>query len=161
MGSVDPGHAIGDCCRRSLAALRYATAGDSLPAVGLKVGLAVVMGMLGAVLAGVRRLREEPLRANDLSNYKAALGAQLFVGGALALIAFNLLELNVLPVFDPDGSSDATEVAQLAVYGMLAGFSEPFVIGILQSLMQSRRPIESASATGTEAPAPPAARVEA
>lgn len=144
-----------------VAALRYATAGDSLPAVGLKVGLAVVMGMMGAVLAGVRRLREEPLRANELSNYKAALGAQLFVGGALALIAFNLLELNVLPVFDPDGSSDATEVAQLAVYGMLAGFSEPFVIGILQSLMQSRRPIESASATETEAPAPPAARVEA
>lgn len=130
-----------------IAAFRYAAGGASLPAIALQIGLAVIMGMLGAVLAGVRRLREAPLRANELSNYKAALGAQLFVGGALALIAFNLLELGVLPSFDMDGSSTYGELAQLAVYGMLAGFSEPFVIGILQSLMQSRRPVENAPAS--------------
>jgi hypothetical protein len=50
----------------------------------------------------------------------------------------------VLPSFDADSSSTYGELAQLAVYGMLAGFSEPFVIGILQSLMQSRRPVEHA-----------------
>ena len=109
--------------------------------------LAVLAGMLGAGLGGAQMLREESLRPNELPRFKAALSAQLLVGGAFGLIALALLRAGVLPTMQ--GDARYRDVVALAIYGFLAGYSEPFVIGVLQGL--AGRP-DSAGRVGRDHP---------
>jgi hypothetical protein len=99
------------------------------------VWLALVGGMLGSGISGLRRLRDEFLRLADMEAFPPAYLAQLVIGAGFGLVALLLTDVGVLP--DLPNTEDAPS-ATVAVYAFVAGFSEPFVIGAVGRLAGAR-----------------------
>jgi hypothetical protein len=108
---------------------------------GILVVLVAVTGALGGALSGVRRLLGTPLLRGELERFQSAFRAQLLVGGTLGLLSLLLFEVGSLPTFQ--AIRDFPAVAPLAIYAFLAGFSEPFIFGIVQGLIGGRSPTPS------------------
>ena len=103
---------------------------------GVRVALVLVVGGLGSALSGTRRLLGEVLLRGELDRFQAAFRAQVLVGGALGLVALLLYEVGSLPSFQViRGSPD---VVPVTLYAFLAGFSEPFVLGVVQGMIGGR-----------------------
>jgi hypothetical protein len=102
------------------------------------VVLVAVTGALGGALSGVRRLLGTPVLRGELERFQSAFRAQLLVGGTLGLLSLLLFEVGSLPTFQAIRGFPA--VAPLAIYAFLAGFSEPFIFGIVQGLIGVRGP---------------------
>jgi hypothetical protein len=120
-----------------LACLTFAVAladaaGESSKQAWIAAPLALLVGALGAGLAGARVLHEELIDPDSLARFKAAFLAQLPIGGTLGLVALALLRAGVLPAFQGEGEDRS--VVALVIYAFLAGYSEPFVLGILRGL---------------------------
>ena len=91
--------------------------------------LTAFAGAAGSTLGGVLRLRDLPELTN-IRNLKTGIVAQPLVGGVAALFLFLLLESHIVVL--PGVSATGTPSWQaLGIYGFVAGFSEPFFIGIL------------------------------
>ena len=105
------------------------------------VVLVAVTGALGGALSGVRRLLGTPILWGELERFQSAFRAQLLVGGTLGLLSLLLFEVGSLPTFQAIRGFPA--VAPLAIYAFLAGFSEPFIFGIVQGLIGGRSPTPS------------------
>jgi hypothetical protein len=99
------------------------------------VWLAIFSGMLGAGISGLRRLRDEFLRLADMEAFPPAYLAQLVIGAGFGLVALWLNDVGVLPNLP---KAAAAPSASVAVYAFLAGFSEPFVIGVIGRLAGAR-----------------------
>jgi hypothetical protein len=108
---------------------------------GIVVTLFAVTGALGGALSGVRRLLGTPILRGELERFQSAFRAQLLVGGTLGLISLLLFQVGSLPTFQ--AIRGFPTVAPLAIYAFLAGFSEPFIFGIVQGLIGGRIPSPS------------------
>jgi hypothetical protein len=93
--------------------------------------VAVFTAALGSVLSGFFKLRDDLRRLTDLRAFRAALVVQPFVGAAAGLFAFLLVRADVLHVPTADSAPSFTPYG---VYGFLAGFSEPFLLGVVRRL---------------------------
>jgi uncharacterized membrane protein len=94
--------------------------------------LTAFAGAVGSILGGVLRFRD----LSDLKNIRdLTIGtlAQPFIGAVAALFIFLLLESHILGL--PGISATGSPSWQaLGVYGFVAGFSEPFFLGILRRI---------------------------
>jgi hypothetical protein len=102
----------------------------------VRVALVVAVGGLGGALSGTRRLLGVPLLRGELDRFQSAFRAQVLVGGTLGLVALLLFEVGSLPTFQ--AVRRFPEVAPVVLYAFLAGFSEPFVLGVVQGLVGAR-----------------------
>jgi hypothetical protein len=89
-------------------------------------------GTLGSLLALLLKFRDVFRRIYDMTAHWAVLPAQATVGATLALVLFlfyraGFIELQGWP-------SLRIELVQLAVFSLVAGFSEPFVLNIIQRI---------------------------
>lgn len=96
--------------------------------VVLLVGVA---GALGATLSGIFKLRDLIRGLGELRSFRAAMVVQPLVGAAFALFVMLVIEAGVAGVDLADGGSKA---ATYGVFGFIAGFSEPFALGIVQKV---------------------------
>jgi hypothetical protein len=117
-------------------------AGFVVVAVGIRwwdVALVSSAGMLGSLLSGLRRLRDELQRIGDITAFRAAFLAQLAAGAGLGILALILFRAGLLPVFRAQGTEASTDLpATQAIYAFAAGFSEPFAIGAIQRIIGGR-----------------------
>jgi hypothetical protein len=102
----------------------------------VRVALVVAVGGLGGAMSGTRRLLGVPLLRGELDRFQSAFRAQVLVGGTLGLVALLLFEVGSLPTFQ--AVRRFPEVAPVVLYAFLAGFSEPFVLGVVQGLVGAR-----------------------
>jgi hypothetical protein len=92
--------------------------------------LTAFAGAAGSILGGVLRFRD----LSDLTNIRdLTVGtlAQPFVGAVAALFIFLLLESRIV-VLPGISTTGPPSWQALGVYGFVAGFSEPFFLGILR-----------------------------
>jgi hypothetical protein len=105
-----------------------AVAGES---TGWFVVVGAATGALGSMLSGSFRLRDELRRLTDLRAFRPALWVQPLLGAAAGLFAFLVVRADVLRV---PSQSPGSSLTAYGVYGFLAGFSEPFLLGIVKRL---------------------------
>jgi len=102
----------------------------------VRIALVLMVGGLGSALSGTRRLLGVTLLRGQLDRFQAAFRAQVFVGGTLGLVALLLYKVGSLPTFQVSGG--VSDVVPVVLYAFLAGFSEPFVLGVVQGLIGGR-----------------------
>jgi hypothetical protein len=117
-------------------------------AVGVRlvdVALVASSAMLGSLLSGLRRLRDELQRIGELTAFWSAFLAQIAAGAGLGILALVLFKAGILPVIGQQASVNtaggqvaSNQPAILATYAFAAGFSEPFVIGAIQRIVGAR-----------------------
>jgi hypothetical protein len=98
--------------------------------------LTAFAGAAGSILGGVLRFRD----LSNLTNIRdLTVGtlAQPFVGGVAALFIFLLLESRIV-VLPGISATGPPSWQSLGVYGFVAGFSEPFFLGILGRVASAR-----------------------
>ncbi len=83
-------------------------------------------GALGAGISGTLKARDRLTREADIRRFRYGLIAQLLVGGAAAVIVVTLMQANLVSIGDV--SVGPEQVVAQAAFGLLAGFSEPFVL---------------------------------
>jgi hypothetical protein len=94
------------------------------------VAVAATTGALGSVVSGAYNLRKR-VRLRELRVFLASLVAQLAVGSAFGLFLFLLLHTGLVEL--PAAHADVSTYAY-GVYGFIAGFSEPFALGLIAKL---------------------------
>jgi hypothetical protein len=102
----------------------------------VRIALVLMVGGLGSALSGTRRLLGVALLRGELDRFQAAFRAQVLVGGTLGLVALLLYEVGSLPTFQ--AIRGFPDVVPVVIYAFLAGFSEPFVLGVVQGLIGGR-----------------------
>jgi hypothetical protein len=102
----------------------------------VRIALVLMVAGLGSALSGTRRLLGVVLLRGELDRFQAAFRAQVLVGGTLGLVALLLYEVGSLPTFQ--AIRGFPEVVPVVIYAFLAGFSEPFVLGVVQGLIGGR-----------------------
>jgi hypothetical protein len=102
----------------------------------VRIALVLMVGGLGSALSGTRRLLGVVLLRGELDRFQAAFRAQVLVGGTLGLVALLLYEVGSLPTFQ--AIRGFPDVVPVVIYAFLAGFSEPFVLGVVQGLIGGR-----------------------
>ncbi|HKP52101.1 MAG TPA: hypothetical protein VJ183_05560 [Chloroflexia bacterium] len=112
-------------------------------AVSKTLLLAVIAGAIGSVLSRAIKLGRQPLSSRSpVQGSEPPLGirallsvgtifvAQSFIGATSALVLFLVLETHLVPI----GVVYNQSPAGYALIGFLAGFSEPFFIGVLDKV---------------------------
>lgn len=100
--------------------------------VFVRAALAVFAGALGGGLARLVRLRDAPLGTLESDRFRSAFIVQMMLGGAFGVVALVLVQLGALPSVGNGGVVEMT-----ALYAFLAGWSEPFILGVLNRLGSS------------------------
>lgn len=95
------------------------------------VVVALTSGALGSILSGSFRLRDEVTRLTDLRAFSPGVWVQPLLGAAAGLFAFLIVRAGLLRL---PSTADVASVTGYGVYGFLAGFSEPFLLGIVKRL---------------------------
>jgi hypothetical protein len=93
--------------------------------------LAAATGALGSVMSGFYKLRDKGKYLSDLRSFRSAMLAQPFVGACIGLLLFLILKSHILGV---SSAADGGEWAAYSIFGFLGGFSEPFFLGIVESV---------------------------
>jgi len=91
--------------------------------------IAAATGALGSTLSGFYKLRDEAGGLNVLRSFKSAMSAQPFVGAVVGVLLWLLLKSSIVTL-GPSGQGIVW--TNLAIYCFLAGFSEPFFLGLVQ-----------------------------
>ncbi|WP_164021332.1 hypothetical protein [Pyxidicoccus trucidator] len=110
---------------------------------------AMAAGALGSVLGGVYTLRDEVLGIRQLRAFWPVLTAQPFVGATAAMLLFAVLTSGLIQVANLE--VDSLTWQHHTVFGFLAGFSEPFFLGVVKRVAGS---VDEKKAP-PEAPRPP------
>jgi hypothetical protein len=115
---------------------------------------ALAAGALGAALSGTYKLRDTLTSIRELRSNKPALTIQPLVGAVAAFVLYVILrsELVIIAGF----GRERLGWEQFMVFGFLAGFSEPFFLGIvnrLSRLGESRRSVAEGGAAAVASPA--------
>jgi hypothetical protein len=95
---------------------------------GATVGLCAAMGALGATLSGALRTRDL-VSMQDLRSVGAWSVVQSVVGAGAALFIVVLLASGIIDL--PGTAAADTSWAAYATYAFIAGFSEPFLLGVV------------------------------
>jgi hypothetical protein len=111
-----------------LAALLVAFGAATYAAGGTasSIALAAVAGGLGAALSGTMKLRDQVNNINDLRAFAPSVVVQPLIGATAGLFVLLVLESGLIVV---GGGSSAW--ATRGVIAFVAGFSEPFFLGIV------------------------------
>jgi hypothetical protein len=94
--------------------------------------LVVTTGALGAAVSGIYKLRDEIAAATMIRAFASTVTAQVAVGAAAGIFVLLLIETGVLHV-----GGDA-HWAALGAAAFAAGFSEPFLLGLVRRVASSR-----------------------
>jgi hypothetical protein len=100
--------------------------------------LAACAGAVGAALSGVFKVRDHLVRLDELKGFPPAMRVQPLVGASAGLIVMLVLESQIVSL----GAGTDSSWASLALLAFLAGFSEPFFLGIVQkvAVLSERQP---------------------
>lgn len=104
--------------------------------------IAAATGALGSTLSGFYKLRDEAGGLNVLRSFKSAMSAQPFVGAVVGVLLWLLLKSSIVTI-GPSGQG--MNWTNLAIYCFLAGFSEPFFLGLVQRVAGAADKDKSAS----------------
>jgi len=107
---------------------------DTLWDLELNVPITALAGAIGSTLAGFFKLREL-VRITDLRFLKTGMYIQPVIGAAAALLLLVLLESGILEL--PGARDGQPSTAALATYGFIAGYSEPFFLGVVRRVAGS------------------------
>ena len=121
-------NALGPMLLALQAALVFAideVADDS--AIWKQIVVAGTAGALGATLAGTMKIRDGLRELDDLRSFWPAMRVQPLVGATAGLIVLLVIETGTLDVGGESGSW-----AGRALVAFVAGFSEPFFLGLVQ-----------------------------
>jgi hypothetical protein len=105
-------------------AIAYLAASD----VWKAVAIAGTAGALGATLSGTMRIRDDLRDLDDLRSFWPAMRVQPLVGATAGLVVLLLMESGALDI----GRDDSGHWAGRALLAFVAGFSEPFFLGLVQ-----------------------------
>jgi hypothetical protein len=125
---------------------------------------AMAAGALGSVLGGVYSLRDEVMGIRQLRAFWPVLTAQPFVGATAAMLLFAVLTSGLIQVGNLDVESFTWQ--HHTVFGFLAGFSEPFFLGVVKRVAgladekkaPPKEPLPPKEAADTESPVAKPAR---
>lgn len=103
--------------------------------------LAACAGALGSTLSGVLRLRDQLNRLDELRGFWPAMRVQPLVGASAGALVFMLLSSKAVSI----GSLRPDAWSSPGLLGFVAGFSEPFFLGLVQrvAVISERRPVEA------------------
>ena len=115
---------------------------------------AMVSGALGSVLSGIYKLRDEMMNIHQLRSFWPVLTAMPFVGAAAGTLLLAVLTSGLIKVADLAPTAFAWQ--HYAVFGFLAGFSEPFFLGVVKRVAGMTEEEKKAPAEAGLAQAAPA-----
>jgi len=92
--------------------------------------IACLMGALGSILSGIYKLRDEELGIRQLRSIWPVLVIQPLVGAAAAMLVFAVLKTGIIQVATFDPAKESWPF--FATFGFVAGFSEPFFLGVVR-----------------------------
>jgi hypothetical protein len=92
--------------------------------------LAASAGALGATLSGVRTVRDQLVELRDLRAFAPSMGIQPLVGATAGLLLLLVLESKAIAIQGFDSGSWAA----LGLLAFAAGFSEPFLLGVVRRI---------------------------
>lgn len=92
--------------------------------------VAAMTGAVGSTLSGFYKLRDETGTIVALRAFRSAMWAQPFVGATVGVLLMLLIKSGVIAIM-PGVGADAKWLS-LAVFCFIAGFSEPFFLGVVQ-----------------------------
>jgi hypothetical protein len=105
-------------------AIHFATTGDFLATMSM----AACAGALGSMLSGVFKVRDQLVQLDELRGFIPAMRVQPMIGASAGLILFLVLDSKVLEV----GAGSSAKWSGIGLLAFVAGFSEPFFLGIVQ-----------------------------
>jgi hypothetical protein len=105
-------------------AVNYAAEGSFLPTMIM----AACAGALGSMLSGVFKVRDQLVRLDELRGFIPAMRVQPFIGASAGLILWLVLDSKVIEV----SSGSSATWSGIGLLAFVAGFSEPFFLGIVQ-----------------------------
>jgi hypothetical protein len=92
------------------------------------VWVAASAGALGAILSGTFRVRDRLVELDDLRSFWPAMRVQPLIGATAGLVTLFVLETGAVEL----GAQKTASWAALALFTFVAGFSEPFFLGLVQ-----------------------------
>ena len=100
--------------------------------------LAACAGALGSTLSGVLKLRDHLVRLDELRGFWPAMRVQPLVGASAGALVFMILSSNAVSI----GTLSAEAWSSPGLLGFVAGFSEPFFLGLVDrvAVIPDRRP---------------------
>jgi hypothetical protein len=114
--------------------------GTWLVAVALDVGsgdtvitLCALAGAIGGTLSGARALRDAH-RIVDTRTFQTWWWVQPLVGAAIGMFIFTLLASSVITLPGSESRDPQAQAAARIVYAFIAGFSEPFLLKVMDGL---------------------------
>ena len=90
--------------------------------------VAASAGALGATLSGTFRVRDRLIELDDLRSFWPAMRVQPLIGATAGLVTLFVLETGAVEL----GAQQTASWAALALFTFVAGFSEPFFLGLVQ-----------------------------
>jgi hypothetical protein len=109
--------------------------------------LCALSGALGGTLSGARALRDVS-RLADARAFQTWWWVQPLVGGAIGMFVYALLASAVMTLPGSESADLHEQAAARIVYAFIAGFSEPFLLRVMDSLA-------GVAQRAAPAPAPP------
>jgi hypothetical protein len=113
--------------------------------------LTALAGATGGALSGTRALRET-VNLTRARAFQAWWWIQPAVGATVGLLIYAVLQSPILSLPGSDSASTVARTSSLTVYAFAAGFSEPFILGILAKITGA------ADAAANDAANPPRTR---
>ena len=95
--------------------------------------LTALAGATGGALSGTRALRDT-VNLTRARGFQAWWWIQPAVGAAVGLLVYAVLESPILSLPGSDSASSTERTSSFVVYAFAAGFSEPFILGILAKI---------------------------
>ena len=112
--------------------------------------VAAMTGAIGSTLSGFYKLRDATGGVAALRAFRSAMWAQPFVGATVGVLLMLLITSGILAV-GSTGPSPNLSWLPLAVYCFVAGFSEPFFLGVVQRVAGAAdKKTQGAAEGGTE-----------
>lgn len=98
------------------------------PEIWKGIWVAASAGALGAILSGIFRVRDRLVELDDLRSFWPAMRVQPLIGATAGLVTLFVLETGAVEL----GAKETASWAALALFTFVAGFSEPFFLGLVQ-----------------------------
>ncbi|HYO63919.1 MAG TPA: hypothetical protein VER08_09840 [Pyrinomonadaceae bacterium] len=92
--------------------------------------LAALAGALGSLLSALYKLRDEVVRIDAMRTFRSMMLAQPFLGAVAGLFLFFVLKSRILGI-QLVAADGVPSWAAFAVFGFVAGFSEPFLLNVV------------------------------
>jgi hypothetical protein len=95
--------------------------------------LCALAGIIGGLIASALRLRDSQAIV-DIEIFHTWWWVQPAVGAAVGMFIYALLRTQILVLPGTAATDDASRTAASVVYAFLAGFSEPWLLRVLEGL---------------------------